>query len=229
MADQPDRDPRLLSPDEDEIVFVHGGIAQYRDGKFYTGMEDPRWQRHITWPVTWWWPIDANPNDHIAALEDQLLRERSLRVEAERARDEAFAHCRQSDADRDRFAKERYQIQARLASARVCDCHRFVQAAGTYYAPKPDCPHCHGKGVRFDGEGGLDLAVYLRNEIEERQDLAERLRKAQEALALAYRLPRPWIGEGVTEAQWNETFDKIEAALKIIGLGFQLSGEEQAT
>ncbi len=47
----------LERPDEGQIVFVHGGVAQYRDGVFYTGMEDPRWMRPIVWDVKWWLPI----------------------------------------------------------------------------------------------------------------------------------------------------------------------------
>jgi len=49
-------------PDEGQIVFVHGGVAMYRDGVFYTGMEDPRWTRPIKWEVTWWSPIDRPPD-----------------------------------------------------------------------------------------------------------------------------------------------------------------------
>lgn len=47
---------RLL-PEEQQIVFVFGGLAQFRDGKFYTCMEDPRDQREIQWPVLFWQPM----------------------------------------------------------------------------------------------------------------------------------------------------------------------------
>jgi len=46
-------------PREGQIVFVGGGVAQYRDGVFYTGMEDPRYERPIQWNVTWWLPTDG--------------------------------------------------------------------------------------------------------------------------------------------------------------------------
>ncbi len=46
-------------PFEGQIVFVDGGVAQYRDGAFYTGMEDPRYARKIMWPVTHWMPMNA--------------------------------------------------------------------------------------------------------------------------------------------------------------------------
>ena len=48
-------------PREGQIVFVHGGVAEYRNGTFYTGMEDPRFERPIQWRVTWWCPIDSDP------------------------------------------------------------------------------------------------------------------------------------------------------------------------
>lgn len=46
-------------PGEYQIVIVHGGIAQYRLGHFWTGMEDPRFGRRIEWDVTHWMPITA--------------------------------------------------------------------------------------------------------------------------------------------------------------------------
>jgi hypothetical protein len=49
------------SPKEGEIVFVEGGVAQYRGGTFYSGMDDPRYTRPIQWPVKWWKPITAVP------------------------------------------------------------------------------------------------------------------------------------------------------------------------
>ncbi len=44
-------------PDEYEIVLVPGGIAQYRRGMFFTGMESPQYMRPINWEVTHWIPI----------------------------------------------------------------------------------------------------------------------------------------------------------------------------
>jgi hypothetical protein len=44
-------------PRNKQIVFVDGGVAQFRDGVFYTGMEDPRYTRPIQWEVKWWLPI----------------------------------------------------------------------------------------------------------------------------------------------------------------------------
>ena len=49
-------------PKQDQIVIVHGGIAQYRSGVFYTGMEDPRYQRPIQWLVTHWMPLPTPPS-----------------------------------------------------------------------------------------------------------------------------------------------------------------------
>ena len=49
-------------PAEDQIVFVDGGIAQYRSGVFYTGMEEPRYARPIKWTVTHWMPIRLHLN-----------------------------------------------------------------------------------------------------------------------------------------------------------------------
>lgn len=72
-------------PDENQIVFVHGGVAQYRDGKFYTGMDDPRYARPIQWDVRWWYPIDADPyppearaklkREAISAIAQKMARE----------------------------------------------------------------------------------------------------------------------------------------------------------
>jgi len=45
------------APAENQIVVVAGGIAQYRGGVFYTGMEDPRFTRPIQWKVTQWMPL----------------------------------------------------------------------------------------------------------------------------------------------------------------------------
>ena len=48
-------------PRENQVVIVHGGVAQYRQGLFYTGMEDPRYARPILWPVTCWQPLPEPP------------------------------------------------------------------------------------------------------------------------------------------------------------------------
>ena len=42
-------------------VFVAGGIAQKRNGVWFTGMEEPMFQRAIEWPVTVWMPLPAPP------------------------------------------------------------------------------------------------------------------------------------------------------------------------
>jgi hypothetical protein len=46
-----------IKPKEGQIVFVNGGVAQYRGGRFYSGMDEPRYFRQIEWPVDWWLPI----------------------------------------------------------------------------------------------------------------------------------------------------------------------------
>ncbi len=59
-------------PSNGQIVFVHGGVAQYRDGVFYTGMDDPRWARPIQWAIEWWLPVDKNPRDEFAPVVEAL-------------------------------------------------------------------------------------------------------------------------------------------------------------
>jgi hypothetical protein len=44
-------------PQEGVTVLVSGGVAQYRYGQWYTGMEEPLFQRPIQWEVTKWMPI----------------------------------------------------------------------------------------------------------------------------------------------------------------------------
>lgn len=46
-------------PEEGQIVFVEGGTAQFRQGSFYTGMEEPLYTRRIQWDVKWWLPMTA--------------------------------------------------------------------------------------------------------------------------------------------------------------------------
>lgn len=58
----------MLTPKEGQVVFVHGGVAQYRNGTYYSGMEDPRYQRAIQWDVTWWLPLDWNPLDECSRI-----------------------------------------------------------------------------------------------------------------------------------------------------------------
>lgn len=53
-------------PSHGEIVGVHGGVAQYRNGNFYTGMEDPRWERSIQWAVTHWVRLTPPGDGHDA-------------------------------------------------------------------------------------------------------------------------------------------------------------------
>lgn len=59
-------------PVEGQIVFIHGGVAQYREGVFYSGMEDPRWTRPIQWEVKWWLPLDVGME--IKELRAELSR-----------------------------------------------------------------------------------------------------------------------------------------------------------
>jgi len=44
-------------PEEYITVMVAGGIARYVDGVWWTGMEEPLYQREIKWEVTHWKPI----------------------------------------------------------------------------------------------------------------------------------------------------------------------------
>ena len=48
-------------PREGQVVIVHGGVAQYRKGSFYTGMEYPQYERKIQWEVTHWMPLPVPP------------------------------------------------------------------------------------------------------------------------------------------------------------------------
>jgi hypothetical protein len=51
---------RSVTPAEGQIVFVEGGIVQFRKGVFYTGMELPKYARPIQWDVEWWLPMYAS-------------------------------------------------------------------------------------------------------------------------------------------------------------------------
>jgi hypothetical protein len=70
------------NPQEGQIVFVHGGVAQYRDGVFYTGMEDPRWERPIQWDVTWWLPTDCGKEYDAQCATIARMREALEEAEA---------------------------------------------------------------------------------------------------------------------------------------------------
>jgi hypothetical protein len=48
-------------PAEGQIVVVHGGIALYQGGVFYTGVEVPQFRRAIQWRVTHWMPLPKPP------------------------------------------------------------------------------------------------------------------------------------------------------------------------
>ncbi len=48
-------------PLEGQIVIVHGGIAQFRAGRFWTGMECPQFTRVIQWEVEWWTALPYPP------------------------------------------------------------------------------------------------------------------------------------------------------------------------
>lgn len=47
-------------PKEGQIVFVEGGVAQFRSGVFYSGMEEPKYHRPIQWSVEWWLSMNCN-------------------------------------------------------------------------------------------------------------------------------------------------------------------------
>lgn len=64
-----------MVPVEGQFVIVEGGIAQYRDGVFYTGMEEPRYTRPIQWAVAWWLPLAGSVGDPRDALIKTLLYE----------------------------------------------------------------------------------------------------------------------------------------------------------
>ena len=57
--------PAEREPDEGQIVGVDGGIAQYRNGVFYTGMEEPKFTRPIQWEVKWWKPATICDCGHL--------------------------------------------------------------------------------------------------------------------------------------------------------------------
>lgn len=49
-----DIDNKSYMPLHEEIVFVDGGLAQYRDGIWYSATDTPPLKRPITWPVKHW-------------------------------------------------------------------------------------------------------------------------------------------------------------------------------
>ena len=53
------RDTFEQMPNDGEPVLVSGGTAVWRDGVWYTGMEEPLFQRPIEWKVTHWMPFPA--------------------------------------------------------------------------------------------------------------------------------------------------------------------------
>lgn len=55
-------------PADDVTVLVAGGVAQYRSGVWYTGMEEPLFRRPIEWPVTYWMPLPTPETTSVAAL-----------------------------------------------------------------------------------------------------------------------------------------------------------------
>lgn len=56
---------QLRHPIEGQIVQVAGGIAQYRNETFYTGMSTPIFTRPIIWTVLWWKPYEMRAKDNI--------------------------------------------------------------------------------------------------------------------------------------------------------------------
>ncbi len=87
-------------PAEGEIVFVQGGVAQYRKGLYYTGMEDPRWERPILWTVTWWYPAYSDPGDKLrpdlAAANERAERTEGV-GEAAKAYVAAYEKCNEEN------------------------------------------------------------------------------------------------------------------------------------
>lgn len=65
------RDSDVERPLQDEIVIVHGGIAQYRNGVFYTGMETPQFRRPIQWAVTHWMSFPVPPSSAAQQMSDE--------------------------------------------------------------------------------------------------------------------------------------------------------------
>jgi Lar family restriction alleviation protein len=53
-------DPSTL-PKDFTPVFVKGGLAMYKHGRWYTGMATPMYEREIQWKVTHWMPIPELP------------------------------------------------------------------------------------------------------------------------------------------------------------------------
>jgi len=61
----PERALRGVAPREGQIVLVPGGVAQYRGGIFYTGMEIPQYTVPIQWQVNWWFPLNQKPSNAV--------------------------------------------------------------------------------------------------------------------------------------------------------------------
>ena len=72
----------MQPPAEGQIVFVEGGVAQYRNGEFFTGMEDPRYGRPIQWEVKWWLPIHGTESAIRSKIQEALIPVRELLAEA---------------------------------------------------------------------------------------------------------------------------------------------------
>lgn len=58
-------------PDYGDVVIVSGGTAQFRDGKWYTGMEEPLFSRPIQWQVTLWKHLEIVEESQQAAEQDE--------------------------------------------------------------------------------------------------------------------------------------------------------------
>jgi len=63
------------------FYLVSGGPAQYRDGKWYSGVEAPFYQCELQWTPTWWYLFpDTDPtaqDERIEKLEAVLKEARS--------------------------------------------------------------------------------------------------------------------------------------------------------
>lgn len=139
-------------PNEGQVVFVAGGVAQYRGGAFYSGMESPRWERRIQWPVEWWYPISADPAIAIRApLVEEIER---LKADlADEIRNAAYEaeECQKAKAEIERLkdAKDRLYRDA-LIGHRWFEKHFGESFNGRDFAIK--CPMADAEIARLTRE-----------------------------------------------------------------------------
>jgi hypothetical protein len=91
-------------PLDGDIVIVSGGTAQYRDGEWFTGMEQPQFQRPIEWKVTHYMPIPIfgrndfrkDPYEVVIKHTDPVEKETGIALkyrQRARAAEEALKEC----------------------------------------------------------------------------------------------------------------------------------------